>query len=131
MRPQRGASRSLKGNMAKETVLIGCRLPNGLVLQHPQNKNVTVKLAGVFGQKTDSGIWYPPRAFSTTEVDAEFWAAWKAAYVGYPPLKTRAVFEARSDSEASAKAKDTPKTGFEQMSQTPVINGVRLEKAVS
>ena len=116
--------------MAKETVLIGCRLPTGLILQHPQNKNITVKLAGVFGQKTDRGIYYPPKPYSPTEVDAEFWAAWKAAYVGYAPLKTRAVFEARNDSEGSAKAKNAPKTGFEQISKTPVINGVRIEKAV-
>ena len=117
--------------MAKETILIGCRLPNGLVLQHPNDKNATVKLAGVFGQKTDSGIYYPPKPYSTTEVDLEFWTAWKTAYAGYPPLKTRAVFEARNEQEAAAKAKEVAKenTGFEQMSQTPVINGVRLAKA--
>ncbi len=117
--------------MAKETVLVGCRLPNGLVLHHPQNKNVTVKLSGVFDQKTESGLYYPPRPYSTTEVDAEFWAAWKAAYTGYPPLKTRAVFEARNEQEAGAKAREVQKekTGFEGMPQTATIGGVRIEKA--
>ena len=117
--------------MAKETVIIGCRLPNGLILHDPRNKSNVVKLAGTFLPKTDSGLYYPPSSYATTEVDAEFWAAWKAAYVGYGPVKTRAVFEARSEQEASAKAKEVSKerTGFEQMSQTPVIDGVRLEKA--
>lgn len=116
--------------MAKETILIGCRLPNGLVLTHPQTK-ATVKIAGTSGEILPGGLYLPPKAFATTEVDAEFWAVWKAAYQGFPPLKNRALFEARNDQEASAKAKDADKTGFEQMSQTPVIDGVRLEKAVS
>jgi hypothetical protein len=117
--------------MAKETILIGCRLPNGLVLHHPKNRDLTVKLAGTYGAKMDSGLYTPPRAFTTTPVDLEFWTEWKAAYVGFPPLKTRAVFEARSDQEAGAKAKDTDKTGFEPMSQTAVIDGVKLEQATS
>lgn len=119
--------------MAKETVLIGCRLPNGIVLTHPQNKEHRVKIAGASGEKLESGLYLPPKAFATTRVDAEFWAAWKAAYAGFPPLKNRALFEARDEQEASAKAKEVAKekTGFEQMSQTPVIDGVKLEKAVA
>ena len=117
--------------MAKETVLIGCRLPNGLVLHHPKNRNLTVKLAGTYETKLESGLFVPPRPYTLTPVDAEFWAAWKEAYVGFPPLKTRAVFEARSDQEAGAKAKDTAKTGFEPMEKNAVIDGVRLEQATS
>lgn len=117
--------------MAKETILIGCRLPNGVIIAHPQNRAVTVKISGTNGEKLDSGIYLPPKAFATTEVDAEFWAAWKAGNAGFPPLKNRALFEARSDQEASAKAKEVKKerTGFEQMSQTASIDGVKMERA--
>jgi hypothetical protein len=99
--------------MAKETILIGCRLPNGLVLHHPKNRNLTVKLAGTYETKLESGLFVPPRPYTLTPVDAEFWAEWKAAYVGFP------------------KAKDTAKTGFEPMSKSAVIDGVKLEQAVS
>lgn len=117
--------------MAKETILIGCRLPNGLLLQHPKNRELTVKLSGTYEAKTEGGLYVPPRMFSTTPVDAEFWAEWKAAYAGFPPLKNRAVFEARSTDEATQKAKDVQKekTGFEGMSKSAVIDGVKLEKA--
>src|SRR5487761_58432 len=117
--------------MAKEIILIGCRLPNGLVLHHPKNKNLTVKLQGTYETKLDNGLYMPARPFSTTAVDAEFWAEWKAAYVGFPPLKTRAVFEARSEQEADSKAKNAErvKTGFEPMSKTLNIDGVKLEQA--
>lgn len=106
--------------MARETILIGCRLPNGMVLHHPQNRELTVKIAGTSSAPTESGLYLPPKMFATTEVDAEFWEAWKAAYVGFPPLKNRAIFEARNDQEASAKAKEvkSEKTGFEQLSKT-------------
>jgi len=116
--------------MAKETVLVGCRLPNGLVLQHPQDPKVSVVLSGT-SETSEGGLYLPPRPYSITEVDAEFWNAWKAAYVGYPPLKTRAVFEAKSESEASAKAKELKKekTGFEQMPKMVTIDGAKLEQA--
>ena len=119
--------------MAKETVLIGCRLPSGLVLHHPKNRNLTVKLAGTYETKTENGVWLPARPYSTTAVDAEFWAEWKAAYAGYPPLKNRSVFEARSEQEAESKAKNAErvKTGFEPMSKTATIDGQKIEKATS
>ena len=115
--------------MPREKILIGCRLPNGLVLHHPQNRDLTVQIAGTCSAPTAEGLYLPPKMFATTEVDAEFWAAWKAAYVGFPPLKTRAIFEARSEQEASAKAKEVAKekTGFEQMAKT--ASGVRPDSA--
>jgi hypothetical protein len=117
--------------MAKEMVLIGCRLPNGLILQHPKNRDIKVKLAGTYEAKSEEGLYMPPRLYTTTPVDAEFWAEWKAAYVGFPPLKNRAVFEARSDDEATQKAKDVKKekTGFEGMDKNAVIDGVKMQKA--
>jgi len=119
--------------MAKEAILIGCRLPNGLVLHHPKDRNITVKLAGTYETRLENGLFAPPKMFSTTVVDAEFWAAWKEAYVGFPPLKTRAVFEARSDQEAESKAKNAEKvkTGFEPLGKSVVIDGVKLEQATS
>ena len=130
MRPQRGNNRSLKGNIMA-TVLIGCRLPSGIILQHPTNSNQRVKLSGTYETKMESGLFIPPRAYSTTQVDAEFWATWKAAYAGFPPLKTRAIFEAKTDQEAGAKVKDTARTGFEPMSKNAVIDGTRLEQGNS
>jgi hypothetical protein len=120
--------------MARETILIGCRLPNGLILHHPDStKNVTVKLEGTLRPPTADGLYLPAKMFATTEVDAEFWALWKAAYVGFPPLKNRAVFEARSDQEATGKAKEVAKekTGFEQMPRTLTVDGVKLEQSTT
>lgn len=97
--------------MAK--ILIGCRLPNGLILQHPESK-AKVTIAGLHSSKIIGA------KHITTEVDAEFWAAWKAAYASdFKPLKTGAIFEAASASAAESKAKELEKekTGFEPMAK--------------
>ena len=101
------------------TVLVGCRLPNGMILHHPQDRKKTIKLNGVF-EPLGEGLWSPPRAYATTEVDADFWNAWKAAYAGNNPLKNRAVFEAKDEKDAMAKAKDSDRTGFEQTPRNAV-----------
>ena len=96
--------------MAKETVLIGCRLPNGLVLHHPTKREPDSKVGGdIRNENRKRRLDARRRLFSTTAVDAEFWAEWKAAYVGFPPLKNRAIFEARSDQEAESKAQERRK----------------------
>jgi hypothetical protein len=103
---------------AKETVIVGCRLPQGLVLHHPVDRNIQVTLDGpklvvADGRKLSSN-------YATTEVDADFWALWKEAYSKSPIMLSRAIFEAKNPQEAAAKAKELAKekTGFEQMSQT-------------
>ncbi len=119
--------------MAKETVLIGCRLPSGMLLSHPTNPLAPkVKLQGQYAPITDSGLYIPPRPYGTTVVDAEFWAAWKEAYQGFPPLKNRAIFEAKTviDLESKSRDMEKEKTGFEAASRTAIVDGVKLEKAV-
>jgi hypothetical protein len=117
--------------MAKETVIIGCRLPNGFVLQHPNNPGVRVTLRGTYADKSESGLFLPPRPYGTTAVDAELWAAWKEAYQGYPLLKTHTIFDAKSEGEAAAKGRELEKekTGLEGMPQNVVMDGARLDKA--
>jgi hypothetical protein len=98
--------------MAREQIIIGCRLPNGLTLTHPVTKK-KVTIAGMNSSKIIGAT------YTTTPMDKEFWDTWKIAYSEYKPLQTGAIFEARSDSEAVSKAKEMSKekTGFEQMAQ--------------
>lgn len=100
-------------------ILIGCRLPHGLTITHPARPNIKATIAGFHASKIIGAT------YSTTEVDADLWAAWKAVYTDYKPLKTGAIFEARSGTEAGEKAKDLvkEKTGFEPLA--PEANGVK------
>lgn len=98
------------------TVLIGCRLPHGLTLTHP-NPDVTEKvtLAGTWSNPLRKPDHSPAADYVVTPVDAEYWEVWKKAYHTYKPLRNGSIFEARSEQDAAAKMKDLRKvkTGFE------------------
>lgn len=102
------------------TITIGCRLPSGIVLDIGDH-SAKVELAGQRqAQARSSIIILNDDDFGTTEVDAQFWEAFKKR-VGpdFAPLKSGAIFEAKSEKEAKAKAKDLKgqKTGHEPISQ--------------
>lgn len=104
-----------------QTMIVGSKLPNGLVLKHPDKPEVTVLIRGKSAapRMKPNG---PPMivSYMTTEVDSEFWETWKAKHSNFAPLKSGAIFEAKSPENAKAMAKATEKlrTGFEPRNQT-------------
>jgi len=99
--------------MAGKTVIVGCKLPHGIVLENPLDPSVKRLIKG----KNSSLIVGAPHC--TTEVDADFWAAWLGANADFPAVKSGAIFEAKSEADAAAIVKETlaEKTGFEPMPQ--------------
>ena len=93
--------------MAKP-VLIGCKLPNGIIL------DVDGKTAELNGLNKSVIIG---ATYAITTIDADFWAAWKAQNATYPALSNGVIFEAESVSSAKDISKDTDKSGFEPMPQ--------------
>ena len=96
--------------MAKN-VLVGCKLPNGIIISDPINANIKVTLNGknkalVIGAE-----------YSTTEVDEEVWGRWHAANAKFEPVKSGAIFVAKSLADVNAIAKEYSgrKTGLEPM----------------
>lgn len=110
-------------NMAGHAAVC-CKLPNGIVLQHPIEKERTVTLKG----KSKAVI--VGADYGTTMVDQDFWNDWYAANSQsgreFAPLKSGAIFVAKDGKDAEAKAKDFKerKTGFEGL--TPKDHGVML-----
>ena len=99
--------------MAAKTVTIGCRLPHGIVLDHPLDPTKKVELNGK-NKALIIGADY-----GTADVDGEFWETWKTVHKDFPALKSGAIFEAKNAAEAASVAKelkDEP-TGFEAMAQ--------------
>ena len=96
-----------------KTVLIGCKLPHGLILDHPLDVSKKVELAGL-----NKAIIIGADC-ATTPVDGEFWETWKTVHKDFPALKSGAIFEAKDAASAKAKAKELKdeKTGFEPMPQ--------------
>lgn len=95
--------------MAKSTVIVGCRLPNGIILEHPNNPTQRVQIAGTKSTKVEV-------PYVTTEVDKDFWDAWVLVHSDFTPLKNGALFMESTKDRADAKAKELvkEKTGFER-----------------
>lgn len=92
-------------------VVVCCKLPAGIVLDHPMDPNKKVALNGANRAQiigADHG---------KTEVDEDFWKAWSTVHADFAPLKSGAIFVAKDAASAEAKAKENKgrKTGFEQM----------------
>ena len=99
--------------MAAKTVIIGCRLPQGIILDHPLDLTKKVELKG------KNSALIIGAEYGTTEVDGEFWETWKTVHKDFPALRSGAIFEAANASELTAVAAELEDeaTGFEPMAQ--------------
>ena len=113
--PQTKAAPKAATNVAVggTSVTIGCKLPHGIVLDHPLDPSKKVELRG----KNRSLII--GAEYGTTEVDGEFWETWKTVHAEFPALRSGAIFEAANASDLAAVAAELKDeaTGFEPMSQ--------------
>lgn len=111
-------------------VLIGCKLPHGLQLQLADKPDIVV-LNGQNQNGYSKDMYVPPVPYGETEVDADFWNAWKKENAGLDFVKNGLVFEAPvgKPAELAAKAKDTDKTGLEPLNQADIAkSGVEESK---
>lgn len=115
--------------MAAETVIVGCKLPNGLLLSVAGK---TIRINGRARYNMPS----PTRRNLNTDVEAgdgltlvdkSFWDTWLAEHKEYGPVVSGHVYASPSRTDAVAKAKDTQenKTGFEPAD--PAKPGAKLE----
>lgn len=99
------------------TVTVGCKLPNGLVLEFG-GKSVEVNGA-------NSSIIIG--GYGLTEgVDAAFFEAWMEAHEAMPFVRNQLIFaQAKTaDAQAEATEKASEKTGFEGMGANTMPAGV-------
>lgn len=107
--------------MGNKVISVGCRLPHGIVINHPANPSVTVTLKG---QNSNRIIGSDGNAvngsYGVTEVDAEFWADWIKANAKFAPVVAGAIFADEKPAELEAKAKEAKqrKTGLEPLEKS-------------
>lgn len=104
-------------------LIIGCRLPHGIILENPDPEAPKVEIE-VKGLNSSNIIG---AEYMTTPVDADFWALWSKFHKDSPLLKSGSLFAVKDESSAKSKAKELKdeKTGFEPMPQ----NGPGIKKA--
>lgn len=116
--------------MAGKSVVIGCRLPCGIILDlaDASGKIVKVELNGQNSAQEGSPIiLLSKKDYGITYVDSDFWEAWKKEFSAFPALTSGAIFEAKDERDARAMQKelqDEP-TGHEPVAQDS--GGVKTE----
>jgi len=97
--------------MATKSVNVCCKLPHGIIIQHPLDAKNTVTLLGK-NKATIIGADY-----AITKVDGDFWADWSAVNKEFAPVVSGAIFVAKNQADVTAKAAEFKerKTGFEPM----------------
>lgn len=104
-------------------VFVSCKLPHGIILEHPTDASKKVTISGrnkalVIGSD-----------YATTEVDEDFWKSWALANKDFPALKSGAIFFAKTQVDAKAIATEfkSRKVGFEAMSQTAGVKPASVD----
>lgn len=98
------------------TVVVGCKLPNGHIIQVDKTRVI------LNGAKT-SGI---AGGYGMTVVDASFFAQWSKENAKSPLLLNGIIFGQSKEANAKAQAADTKeiRTGLEPMAQGKPVPGV-------
>ncbi|QWA89611.1 hypothetical protein [Klebsiella michiganensis] len=104
-----------------ETVTVGCKLPNGLILEQGAYK---VELNGSNSSLVVGGYGL------TENVDKEAFEAWLEVHADQPYVRKELVFAQAKTSSAQAKAKEnaSEKTGLEGLDQNKPMEGVSKDE---
>lgn len=99
------------------TVTVGCKLPNGLHLDH-NGKRVTLN-------GTNSGNLIGGHGL--TVVDKDFFDAWLAGHKDYAPVKAGLIFAHANENNARAEAKEKEKnkSGLEGLDPEKPAPGIK------
>jgi hypothetical protein len=102
-----------------KTIIIGSKLPTSIILKHPLNASKTVTIRGLNAAQRGTNGQPIAVPYITTEVDADFWSAWKLGNnhpdKPFRPYASGAIFEAKTEEAASKihRERETEKTGLE------------------
>lgn len=93
------------------TVTIGCKLPNGIFMQHGETR---VRING-WNNNTIQGLKHG----ITYDVPADLWNAWKEEHAESKLITNGLIFAEESSKKAKDKAKDLKdqNSGHEQLAQ--------------
>jgi len=105
-----------------------CRLPHGLVINHPDNYSNKVLLNGAnqdqrFKRIDKDKIILLDGDYGVSEVADDFWAAWIKANDKHPAVLSGAIIGVKGKSDADKVAEEVAKekTGFEGMKETAEV----------
>jgi hypothetical protein len=112
--------RKVKVMAEGKVVIVGSKLPISLILRHPLDRMKTVTIRGLNSAQRGTNGQPIQVPYITTEIDAEFWSAWKLGNGAFQPFVSGAIFEAKTEEAASKiyRERETERTGLEPARST-------------
>lgn len=100
-------------------ITVGCKLPHGLIIK---TGGKAVTLNGANSARIVGG-------YGLTQVDKDFFEAWKKEFAQFPPLKHGLIFAQEKPASADSQAKEQAdiRTGLEPIDPAKPAPGVRPE----
>lgn len=113
------------------TVFVVCKLPNGIIIEHPADKKMpSVELFGRNNRHKGKVILNQLllEDYGVTEVDKDLWDAWELANMDFAPYAAGFIFAAKTkkDAELEANSRSRDLTGVEQLDPDKIDNGVSV-----
>jgi hypothetical protein len=116
---------------SQNTVMVGCKLPNGLNLEifeegkTDDDKKIFRRTGDrvlVRGSNSSNVVG----GFGLTRVDADFWEKWRAQHASFPALKAGLIFAEERQDRAADHALDAKeaKTGLEPIDPNKPPKGI-------
>lgn len=109
------------------TVTVGCKLPNGLILEMGKKGDANHKTATLNG--ANAAAVQVAGGYGLTEVDGAFYEAWAKKHHWLPALKSGAIFVQDNRENATAAAIDTSelRTGLERLDPKAAPKGIVVD----
>lgn len=108
-------------------VVVGCKLPNGLICELGKAGDENYKRVVLNGANSSQIIG----GYGLTSVDEDFIQAWLEKFSWLDCVKQKLIFVQSNEAEASAQALDTSgrKTGLERLNPDEIPAGLEVDKA--
>jgi hypothetical protein len=115
-----------------ETVVVYCKIPNGLHLtvKDAAGLDVTIRVNGPANRVGESPSCVIVAGFASTTIPKDHWDAWAKSHSGYEPFKKGHIFATGKPENGAAQAKDNRLnlTGLEPINPLKPGNGVQPDE---
>jgi hypothetical protein len=117
--------------MSETTVIVGCKLPNGLVLELGKKGSQNYQTVTLNGSNAKGALIVPGTNYGVTSVPKAFMDKWMEKHSWLPAVKEKHIFVEEKVENASARALDdqASKTGLEPLDPAKPPKGIEVDKA--
>jgi hypothetical protein len=116
--------------MSTETVVVGCKLPNGLFMELGKVGTDSYQRHRLNGSNAQGALVVPGTNYGVTTIPKDFMDAWMKKHQWLPAVRKQLIFVVGDMASAQAQAMDNQKerTGLEPLNPEKPPEGIEVDK---